>query len=146
MRFEQWWLSGKVFACTAGATRPGTEHGFDPWVVKISWRKACNPLQYSCLENPMKRGAWQATVHGVARVGHDLVTKPPPPPGPCMLCFQSVMKRLQQDLGSSQSLSGHVQRYGGHWVWGETAPCCPHQSSFLECLLVPDEGQQTPPG
>ena len=26
-----------------------------------------NPLQYSCLENPMDRGAWQAIVHGVAR-------------------------------------------------------------------------------
>ena len=26
-----------------------------------------NPLQYSCLENPMDRGAWQATVHGVAK-------------------------------------------------------------------------------
>ena len=39
-----------------------------------------NPLQYSCLDNPMDRGAWQATVHGVARVGHDLATKPPPPP------------------------------------------------------------------
>ena len=25
-----------------------------------------NPLQYSCLENPMDRGAWQAIVHGVA--------------------------------------------------------------------------------
>ena len=35
-----------------------------------------NPLQYFCLENPMGRGAWQATVHGVTRVGHDLVTKP----------------------------------------------------------------------
>ena len=30
-----------------------------------------NPLQYSCLENPMTRGTWQATVHGVTRVGHD---------------------------------------------------------------------------
>ena len=38
-----------------------------------------NPLQYSCLENPRDRGAWWATVHGVTRVGHDLVTKPPPP-------------------------------------------------------------------
>ena len=28
----------------------------------------------------MDRGAWQATVHGVTGVGHDLVTKPPPPP------------------------------------------------------------------
>ena len=36
------------------------------------------PLQYSCPENPMDRGAWRATVHGVARVGHDLVTKLPP--------------------------------------------------------------------
>ena len=35
-----------------------------------------SPLQYSCLRNPMDRGAWQATVHGVARVGHDLVTRP----------------------------------------------------------------------
>ena len=30
-----------------------------------------NPFQYSCLENPMDRGAWQATVHGVTKVGHD---------------------------------------------------------------------------
>ena len=38
-----------------------------------------NPLQYSCLENPMDRGAWWATVHEVSRVGHNLATKPPPP-------------------------------------------------------------------
>ena len=37
-----------------------------------------NPLQYPCLENPMDRGAWQATDHGVARVRHDLVIKPAP--------------------------------------------------------------------
>ena len=30
-----------------------------------------NPLQYSCLENPMDRGAREATVQGVTRVGHD---------------------------------------------------------------------------
>ena len=35
-----------------------------------------NPLQYSCLENPVDRGAWQATVHGVTRVRHNLATKP----------------------------------------------------------------------
>ena len=33
------------------------------------------PLQYSCLENSMDREAWRATVHGVARVGHNLATK-----------------------------------------------------------------------
>ena len=36
-----------------------------------------NPLQYSYLENPMDRGAWWATDHGVARVRHDLETKLP---------------------------------------------------------------------
>ena len=34
-----------------------------------------SPLQYSCLENPMDRGAWWVMVHGVTRVAHDLVTK-----------------------------------------------------------------------
>ena len=34
-----------------------------------------NPLQYSCLENPMDRGASQATVHRVAKSQHDLVTR-----------------------------------------------------------------------
>ena len=29
-----------------------------------------NPLQYSCLENPMDRGTWQAIVHGVAKSQH----------------------------------------------------------------------------
>ena len=34
-----------------------------------------NPLQYSCLENPMDRGVWRATVRWVAKAGHDLATK-----------------------------------------------------------------------
>ena len=38
-----------------------------------------NPLQYSCLGNPMDRGAWRATVHGVLRVKHDVATKLPAP-------------------------------------------------------------------
>ena len=46
-----------------------------------------NTLQYSCLENLMDRGAWWATVHGVARVGHDLVTKPTS----CWLMHQCIV-------------------------------------------------------
>ena len=63
-----------------------------------------NPLQSSCLENPMDRGAWQATVHGVRRVEYDLATKerecvyvnsklPVSPPSPLVtlsLCFVCV--------------------------------------------------------
>ena len=41
--------------------------GFSLWVRKIPWRGHGNPLQYSCLEYPMVRGAEQATVHEVAR-------------------------------------------------------------------------------
>ena len=33
-----------------------------------------NPLQYTCLENPMDRRTWWATVHGVAKVGHNRAT------------------------------------------------------------------------
>ena len=40
---------------------------FDPWVGKIPWRRAGNPLQYSCLEKPVDSGAWRATVHRVAQ-------------------------------------------------------------------------------
>ena len=39
----------------------------DPWVGKIPWRRNGNPLQHSCLENPMDRGAWWATVHGLTK-------------------------------------------------------------------------------
>ena len=40
---------------------------FDPWVGKFPGEGNGNPPQYSCLENPMGKGAWKATVHGVAK-------------------------------------------------------------------------------
>ena len=48
-----------------------------PGLGKIPCEGNGNPLQYSCLENSMDRGTQWVTVHGVARVGHDLATKPP---------------------------------------------------------------------
>ena len=45
-----------------------------------------NSLQYSCLENPIDRGVWQATVHGVARVGYDLAMKPQQNPLNYLVC------------------------------------------------------------
>ena len=44
----------------------------ETWVQSLGWEDPPgegngNPLQYSCLENPMDRGAWWATVHGVAK-------------------------------------------------------------------------------
>ena len=50
---------------------------FYPWVGKkeICGEGNGNPRQYSCLGNPVDRGAWRATVHGVTGVRQDLVTK-----------------------------------------------------------------------
>ena len=58
-------LDGRESACNAGdlALIPGS--GRSPGEGNG------NPLQYSCLENPMDRGAQWATVYGLQRVGHD---------------------------------------------------------------------------
>ena len=64
---------GKESACNAG------DLGSIPGLGKSPGEGNGNQHQYTCLENPMDRGACQATVHGVARVGHDLATTPPPP-------------------------------------------------------------------
>ena len=64
---------GKESACNA------EDAGLIPGSGRSPREGNGNPLQYSCLENPKDRGTWQIPVHGVARVGHDLVTKPPPP-------------------------------------------------------------------
>ena len=41
--------------------------GFAPWVGEVRWRRKWQPTPVFCLENPMDRGAWRATVHGVAK-------------------------------------------------------------------------------
>ena len=60
----------KESACNAG------DPGSVPGLGRSSGEGNGSPLQYSCLENLMDRGAWRATVHGIARVRHNLVTKP----------------------------------------------------------------------
>ena len=54
-------LVGKESACSAGD--PGSIPGWG----RYPGEGKGNPLQHSCLENPMDRGAWRATVHGVAK-------------------------------------------------------------------------------
>ena len=61
----------KESACNAG------DPGLIPGLGRSPGEENGSLLQYFCLENPMNRGAWQVTVHSVARVGHDLVTKLP---------------------------------------------------------------------
>ena len=45
---------------------PMQEKVFDPWSRRSAGEGTGNPLQYSCLENSVGRGAWWATVRGVA--------------------------------------------------------------------------------
>ena len=40
---------------------------FDHWVGKIPWRRNGNPLQFSCLGDPVYRGAWWTTVYVVSK-------------------------------------------------------------------------------
>ena len=56
-----WWLRGKEFTCQEG------DSGLIPRLGRSPGAGNGNPLQYSCLENPMVRGAWWATVHRVAK-------------------------------------------------------------------------------
>ena len=52
---------GKESVCNAGDTG---DAGLIPGLGKSPGEGNGNPLQYSCLENPMARGTWWATVHG----------------------------------------------------------------------------------
>ena len=55
------WLSAKETACQAG------DSGLIPGSGRSPGEGNDYPLQYSCLENPMDEGAWQATVNEVAK-------------------------------------------------------------------------------
>ena len=60
---ESSYNAGDVGSIPRSGRSPGEENG--------------NPVQYSCLGNATDTGAWWTTLHGLARVGHDLVTKTP---------------------------------------------------------------------
>ena len=64
MRGIPWWLTGKEPVCSAGDVGSVPESG------RSSREGNGNPFQYSCLENPINRGAWWATVHGVTKESH----------------------------------------------------------------------------
>ena len=115
MLFPEYYISsgfphgsvGKESACNAG------DPGSIPGSGRSPGEENNNPLQYSCLENPMDRGAWQATVHGVAKTGHHLATKPPPfyliSQGPLVSVWELLQARPRGGGGLHREHAGEIQ-------------------------------------
>ena len=85
---------------------PMRETQFDPWIRSLGQEDPpgegnCNLLQYSCLENPMNRGAWWLQSMGSQTVGHDLVTS------------LSLSKPLNWDIPGSPVVKTLPSRAGG---------------------------------
>ena len=106
-----------------------------------------NLLQYSCLENPMDRGAWWAAVHGVAGIGQDLATKQQ------MLMFFSCQKYTKSRVGWERNQDSGVSSQRSRAIWQTLLlmGCCscrshvagntPRLSAGLCHLLVRLQGQ-----
>ena len=70
---------GSVVKNLPANARDAGDTGSIPGLGRYPGEGHGNPCQYSCLKNPMDRGAWWSIVHRVIRVRHDLATKQPPP-------------------------------------------------------------------
>ena len=76
-RFGNWWWTGKPGLLQSTGSQRVRHH----WATELNWKVSLflllillttgerngSSLQYSCLENPLERGAWWVTVHGVAK-------------------------------------------------------------------------------
>ena len=96
---------GKESACNAGdlglfsgsRRSPGEGHG--------------NPLQYSCLGNPMNRGAWWATVHGVAKSRARLSDQDSLSQNHNCLCCQTLLHIYKPDFYRSSRIKDYIPSY-----------------------------------
>ena len=104
---------GKESACNAGDIGDAR---LIPGLGRAPGEGNGNPLQYSCLENPMDRRAWQATVQRVAKSPTRLATQ---------ACCPLVQSTAQEHLGSV------VAAYG---------LCC-----SVACGIFPDQGSNPRP-
>ena len=98
-------------SASAGDTK---DMGSIPWLGRCPGGGNGNPLQYSCLENPMERGAWQTTVCGVIRSSNS--TKPT-----CThdyaVTYISVYLSLSGDIGCSVVVCSGHRSLGRDFSW-----------------------------
>ena len=118
-----WWW--KEYACMQ-----------ETWVWSLGWGDSPgegngNPLQYSCLENPMDGGAWWARVHGSQRVGHDWKTSLSKDhlKVECQLCCKTILIVVKWSLIDRPHLDWEeLQRSTTHSRWGH--PMQTHDLGF----------------
>ena len=118
-----WWFSGKESACHVG------DLDLIPGLGRSPRERNGNPLQHSCLENPMDRGAWWAAVHGVARVGHDWATS---------LSLFTFMHWRRKWQPTPVFLPGESQGWGslvGYSPWGRQESDTTETLHFLSFFL-----------
>ena len=118
------WLSGRESACQAGDT------GSIPGSGRSPGGRNSNPLQYSCLGNPMDRGAWRATVHEVTKEMYTTkrINKSPHhfQDRPIKTSFLLPAAQFPEQLCQFHCENG---RASSSWAPGcceESAPSCPH--------------------
>ena len=75
---------------------------FDPWVEKIPWRRKWQPTPLFLPEEPMDRGVWWATVHGISKSWNEWLT----------LSFYSFDSNSPSSPRSSRSVKCPQQRGG----------------------------------
>ena len=107
-----------------------------------------NPLQYSCLGNPMDSGAWWATVLGVARVRHNWVTKQQPQVEPKLPVWQvDSLPLSHQGNPTSNLLNQKPQGWGlGVCMFRSLQFCdlCLRASLVAQLVKNPPAIQETP--
>ena len=100
-------------------------HGFNPWEDPL---EEGNPLQYSCLENPMDRGAWRAIVHRIA-VRWDLLY--------FLLFYRYWLKwEAKEFLPVLFRLFSHT--YKSFYLWLLSVSCYQLSTSSFTILSVPE--------
>ena len=109
-----WWFSGKESTCQA------VNAGSIPGSGRSPREGHGNPLQYSCLGNPMDRGAWWAALHGIARVAHSWVTEQ------AGVCCKSPANMTARSFPLQDIYSKYVPQQC-------TSPC---KTWWVPCLII----------
>ena len=115
------WLCGKEPACQCERCR------FAPWVWKIPWSRKWQPTPVFCLENPMGRGAWWTTVHGVAKSQSQLSMSP-------SLLIEILLERNPLNKNKSHKKCDICQRTSLSYDCPFLSSVSSHPSSYRDSL------------